>query len=606
MSKTDFGKLLAEATRQRKALLLGLAGSRAQDAADPWPYSLEGGRILYHQYNLSGELVTRPVADFGVTIAAELVSESGAVWYRLQGQTATGRAMALDVSLETFTTTAKLVTALTGAAGAQAPILARMEHHLRPAIQKLTGPDYQQLTRYERTGWTADGQFLIPGREVSGTTLTLPRRLPYRLGQKGANLEQGLLGLRYLVEALPIERSTVALTTFFQAPLARLVGWENERYALFITGQTNAFKTAWAQCAMCLWGDFEAEASLVKLGEGATLNALLRLAVMAADLPLLLDNYKPNTGLGERRLVELIHLILEGGDRDRLTRDSRLMARDGHAIHTWPILTGEDTPGRDAAGMARLLTIPFAPAGGGVNEPLSEAQKRAGHLPAVGAAWLDWLMSEQSEPARQQLQADFGTYRTRWAVYLRAINPHGAGIPRQATHLATNQLTFRLLNDHPDLGPVLQAYQEQHRAGLQGVAAAGVAATTLGLEAGRFLITLSELVTSKRCELLPLGEPGPPSTGHPDRFIGWRDQAGIYLMPALARSAVERVLGPEGLGGVSSRALYEQLRRLGVLATLDREDNRTTRVKRIGSQTHRVLPLKPDALDLKDGPLDGL
>ena len=137
-----------------------------------------------------------------------------------------------------------------------------------------------------------------------------------------------------------------------------------------------------------------------------------------------------------------------------------------------------------------------------------------------------------------------------------------------------------------------------------------MAATTLGLEAGRFLITLSELVISKRCELRPLNEPGPPPTGNPvgqpDRFIGWRDEAGIYLMPALARSAVERVLGPEGLGGVSSRALYEQLRRLGVLAIPDREDNRTTRVKRIGSQTHRVLPLKPDALDLQGGPLDGL
>jgi hypothetical protein len=62
-----------------------------------------------------------------------------------------------------------------------------------------------------------------------------------------------------------------------------------------------------------------------------------------------------------------------------------------------------------------------------------------------------------------------------------------------------------------------------------------------------------------------------------------------------ARREVERVLGPGGLNGVSSRTLHEQLSELGMIAS--RDPGRLTRKIREGGRTHNVLHLLPDALE---------
>ncbi len=55
---------------------------------------------------------------------------------------------------------------------------------------------------------------------------------------------------------------------------------------------------------------FADETNLIKWGEGATSNAIMKYATFAADLPFLIDNYKPNTGAGERGLSRLISQYL--------------------------------------------------------------------------------------------------------------------------------------------------------------------------------------------------------------------------------------------------------------------------------------------------------
>ena len=89
---------------------------------------------------------------------------------------------------------------------------------------------------------------------------------------------------------------------------------------------------------------------------------------------------------------------------------------------------------------------------------------------------------------------------------------------------------------------------------------------------------------------------GSDAGGPPERTLGWECPDGsIYLLPELARREVERVLGPGGLNGVSSRTLHEQLSELGMIAS--RDPGRFTRRVREGGRLHNVLHLLPDALE---------
>jgi hypothetical protein len=66
-------------------------------------------------------------------------------------------------------------------------------------------------------------------------------------------------------------------------------------------------------------------------------------------------------------------------------------------------------------------------------------------------------------------------------------------------------------------------------------------------------------------------------------------------LPELARREVERVLGPGGLNGVSSRTLHEQLSELGMIA--GRDPGRYTCKTSEAGRTHNVLHLRPDVLE---------
>jgi hypothetical protein len=149
-----------------------------------------------------GKLSTEPVliADFTAAITGEQVNEDGSKVFVIDGATVHGRAFHLDVPAQTFSDERQLKALLTEAAGADAPIYSGMHRHLPAAIQKLSKPQMIKRTkRYIRTGW-ANGNFLIPGREPSETSIILPRKLPYSIN-KEANLGIGLDVLRSLLVA---------------------------------------------------------------------------------------------------------------------------------------------------------------------------------------------------------------------------------------------------------------------------------------------------------------------------------------------------------------------------------------------------------------------
>lgn len=563
-----------------------------------WPYGIEDTMLVRYVETKDGETKTIVIADFAATITAEVTDEDGAKTFEICGTATRGGPFRLEVDATIFGHDSKLRAALEAAAGARDPVRSDQAKHLGPAIKLLTRDDQlAQVRRYRRTGWLQN-IFLLPGSEQAGVQIDLPHKLPY--ATQTGDVDAALPVLDRLLQAVDPRISTPIVAMLLQAPLHRVAGWLNERYAIFVQGRTGSLKTSFCQTAMCLYGPgFAHSDNLIKWGEGATRNAVMAFATRAHDMPLLIDNYKPNTGGGDKDFINLIHNILEGGEKDRLNRASEL--KEAKPVHCFPLITGEDTPATDPASLARVLVLKFEWQRGAANPALTYAQDRSQMLCAIGDAWISWLEAEAGRAVAESYAGELNTRRAWWADYLRSLRPDMVNILRVATSLAVNELTWQIACYHPGLGSLLSRYTEAHFAGLQTIAATMADQTTEALAALRYLDALRELVTTGQALLVPrpVGVPTDPDR---DRMIGWRDSDGIYLLPKLALHAVKRLLGPGELAD-SPQTIYAQLDSLGLLAGKDKQQ--TTRQIKIGGANKRVLHIKPGAFDAADDDGDG-
>ncbi len=559
-----------------------------------WPYDVQDGRMVYLYSGRHGVQIV-PIADFVAHIEEEITTEEGEGIYLISGQALHNGTFTTEISAKDFSDERRLKAALDAAAGARDPVRAGMAKHLGPAIKMLTGDNLVRTHRYQRTGWTESGRFLLPGREPAGVTIMLPRKLPYSTSSS-ADLDQGLDALEALLVAMTPQRGAVVIAFALQAALAHRAGWRNERYALFLAGRTGTLKTSFAQVVMSLYGaEFMRDDLLVKWGEGATRNAIMAMATHAHDVPFIIDNFKPSTGGGNADFVNLVHNILEGGEKDRLTRAATL--KDTRPVFTWPLITGEDVPEHDPATLARILIVPFAWRSGEPNQDLTRAQLLAPHLAAVGECWLAWLEGDEGTAVAKTAGEAIREKRDEWAHYLLNQRPDIVNGLRVATNLATNQLTWWVMEQHPILGELAQRYTDAHQEGIGDVARGMARQTAEALEATRFLEGLRQLIAGRRAILLPSRD-STPNVMEQQILIGWKDErlaGGAYILPDLARNLVERYMGPQVLGGISNNTLYAQLQALDMIAGSD--PGRATKVIRTASGTQRTLWLKFEALE---------
>jgi len=550
---------------------------------DTWPYALRDRRMVYLSESADG-VKELTIADFFLLVKERIVTEGDDIW-KLEGEAVRGGKFSFEIAAPDFADDQKLKRAADAASGPLDPVRARMGGHLSAAIQTLSrGEQIITTRRFHRTGWYS-GAFIIPGREAHDTSIDLPQKLAFDF-KKDADLERGRECLIHLCDSHG-GNGIVALMFAFQAPLSKLMGWHNERYALFIRGRTGSLKTSFAQAMMGMYGaGFLSDVNLIKFGEGATHNALMQLAAHASDVPLLFDNFKPNTGWGHRDFVNLIHNILEGGEKERLNRASEL--RNSRQINTWPVITGEDIPDTDAASLARVLVVPFDWRVAGMNQSLAAAQQIAadGDFSAVGNAWIDWLESASGIETTGAAIADFIEMRQTWAARLVEKQPEMVNPMRVASNLATNQMTFQIVRR---VFPELDEYAGAYEKALSVIAGGMAENTSVAIEAERFIAALRELLASGRYVLRRLDD----ELG--SQGLGWMNGDGsAYVMPVIARRAVEDLLGRDDLNGISNNTLYAQLKERGYLYP---GAEKTTTTKRLAGGVKRVLHLSHKAIE---------
>lgn len=561
-----------------------------------WPYSVKDGRMVLLKEDKDGEIESIPIASFTASIVGQVEDEDGAKTFIIGGEAVRGGSYTLEIAADHFGNTSELRAALEQAVGPYDPVYTRMAEHLVPAIKIFTtADDLETVHRYRRTGWRS-GDFLMPGLPLDGTRIELPEKLPYRVSAD-ADLSTGCAALVNLLECVDPAISAPVLTMLLQAPLHRPAGWQNERYGMFIQGRTGSLKTSFTQTAMSIYGPgFSNDRTLIKLGEGATRNAIMAYATNAHDMPFFIDNYKPNTGFGFHDLVNLIHNILEGGEKDRLNRASQI--KEARPVHCFPIITGEDVPDHDPATLARLLLVAFEWQAGQPNDRLSAAQMDSEHLQAVGLAWLAWVMSEEGQRIIRETARTLPALRNNWAAHLRDLRKDMVNILRVATNLATNELTWSIALQHPTLGELLTPYTKAHGDGLRRIAENMAKSTTEALECVRFLGALRELLATGQGVLIPRGLPAADMSQHDrERLIGWKDDAGIYLLPTVALERIRKLLGQQSITA-SLQVLYSQFDGMKLIA--GRGKDKVTRPIKMWGELYRVLHLLPDVLEPTD------
>ena len=541
----------------------------------------------------------RTIADLTAEIKRVVTDEGGERHLVITGRGWRSGKFTIEVAAGEFESTAKLKAAL-GSACPLDPIYPRMGEHLSSAI-KTVSQSPERVARYQRTGW-ASGTFLLPGRDLDGVTVEVPGDLPY-MATAAADVDEALGALDALIRSIGPAVTAPILAFLLGAPLAKPAGWRERRHGVMAIGRTGVLKTSFVQAAMAIYGsDFARRESYIRWGAGATQNALMALATSAADLPIFVDNYKPGLGGGSRAFVNLIHLMVEGGEKARLNRAAEL--RDTRPIFTWPIFTGEDMPDVDAAALARLLVIQFPwRDGAGINHDLEAAQQAADHLPAIGQRWIEWIEEGDFSHARQL----FDEERQAWIDYLGARHPGAQNKLRLAQNLATNRAAWLIALNHPDLGAVLKSYDGDHLAGLRAAAAHVAAGTGDALEVLRLLNGLRQLLGTGQVYFATVadGSAAPAKTIHPwagalggiDRRqaqqIGWLDDDDVYLLPDVALEAYRRVFRDD-LGDVSVGAISRQLDGLNALASTT--GDRLQKKKQIAGERYLFWHIKLQTL----------
>lgn len=566
---------------------------------ESWPYDVDEGRLCLLSKKINEDdgsvgITATPICDFTATIAEEGTTEEGAKVYTISGCAVRSGPFTCDIEAELFGDDRKLRALLEAAAGAKDPVRAGMAKHLGPAIKLMTNGDLRHTQRFTRTGWH-EGKFLIPGREPEGLSVRLSRKLPYRV-LADRDVAQGIEAMDAAVKFVGPEIGTIVFAHLFLAPLANLAGWRNERCGLFIAGRTGTQKSSVAQVAMCLYGpDFILDENLIKWGEGATRNAVMSYATATSDMPLLVDNYKPTTGSGGHDFTNLVHNLMEGGEKERLNRAAQL--RETKPVFAWPVFTGEDVPDKDPASIARVIVVNFQK--GRDMTLLTAAQGKAGHLCAVGASWLEWLESEDGQKAVQEVAVDFDQARNDWYAKVKETSPSTVNPMRVATNLALNELVWLVLMQHPTLGEWAASHMEAHLQGLQHTVGTMTNLTGQSLEANRFVDALRESIASGRVLIIKEKNVSPETLVDPrdrDRVVGWSDGGkGIYLLPDVTMIMLQRIVGLD-FGGLSKNTLYAQLDELGMIASKS-ADGKSTVSQRVGGKPQRVLHLTGIDLD---------
>ena len=508
------------------------------------------------------------ICDWVFKVVGEISSENGPTICEIEGKTCTGKKFSFTATQDEISDARAFQKICRQKIGSGFVLNAGKEKHLAPVLDTFTNvAEIKQTRKFARAGWTDNREFLIEGMTPENVICELPRELAYAVRTPKPDENEYVKSLLSgLFSAHKAEISTVSIAFTLLAPLARLIGWHDEKFALFLTGRSGVFKTSFAQMALSIYGDFGHDDKLLRFGNGGTVNALMTYPASACDLPLMIDNFKPETGNGRKDAQTLVHGLIEGTEKKRCNQDGSL--RKSRELGAWMLFTGEDTIS-DTASVARQIICEVR-YDSNENEGLSWVQEKSTDLPLVGGAWLSWLIEngQDLQDAIKDAKSKFGARRGKWVTLMRKSNNDMVNALRVATSLTLLESAWDIASKHPVFSETLEEFEEDFLNSLENISSKMAQSSAESHECIRFINALKALLDSRDVALIDRYE----NIDSDDRraLIGWKDDDSIYLNPELSFAAALKFLSQQGgLNGVSPATIWKQLDQLGYLESRD-------------------------------------
>jgi hypothetical protein len=501
--------------------------------------------------------------------------------------------------------------------------------HLKFAIQYLSHRGATPINRtvFNHTGWReidrawvylSAGAVIGADGPVEGIDVDLGDLGDlYRLPPPSCTPEQRREAATASMEAATIAPPEVAIPLIacvYLAPFAQQLGVD---LAVWLEGPSRSMKSTLAAVMAAHFGAGAERTALAASWLDTAKSISHRLFVLADGLAVI-DDYAPQASAGDQAKIDrTVHEVLRGiGNRvgrGRLTSDIKLQTR--RPPRALALSTAEQYLHGESIS-ARLFGVTMTPRSLDM-ERLNRAQAaaKAGTLARAMADYLS-TVARDFVRCRDAARADWQRLRDEAMTaglcgrtpdqvaflligYGKALNHwQGAGLLSPDTKITMFTEARRVLYE-------LAKIHERRIASAQ--------------PADTFVSILADLLLSGEAYLRGTDDQKPAV--HPDRYgwradgasgahIGWVDEGKeeLYLLREAALAAIKdrgrRIDNPLN---ISSSALLRQLKDRGFLLTGDEEQrdgksvDRTSRVKRIGNKTVRVLVLPLSVLDHEGG-----
>lgn len=439
-------------------------------------------------------------------------------------------------------------------------------------------------TVYKRLGWHGE-KFVIPGM-VEDREILPESKLNFSV--ENGDVEKGMACLEACVKVTSDFAFLPFLLTALLAPASKKLGLDQYKFCPFAVGQTGNFKTTLAKHATMIYGR-ELGKSFLRFGEGATVGSIIKTCSTASDLPILIDNYKPNLAGGEADLLKIVQAVVEGKEKLRLDQQGNF--RPSETLGAWVLITGEASIQDDTSAIARCLEIQFKKSTDALKH-LETISQHESELPSLGKAWLEWLQGDDGQKACDSTKNRWIEINRKWN---EVANKSGAqNSARIAANLSCLEIAFELATTSQ-----LFSWLSKYETGLLELLykiLGGMSKTTLEAREGtRFLESLSELIASGSV-ILAENKAAHPSTTDTKQFIGWDDKPNesVYLLPSVALQAAKKLKDIR----ITNNSLHSQLDELGAIAEKDKDQ--ITVLRRVGGKQQRVLAISRKFLFSED------
>lgn len=561
-----------------KADLMPLLRQAAKQTTDDVPAYIERDNVIYvHMQKIDeraafGEYVA--LSNFTARVTADILRDNGQETERfieIGGKLWDGTQLpAIQVKSTEFTDMKWAI----GQWGARVSLATGrwVADHVRKAIQELSEGKYGERRVYTHTGWREiDGRwaFLHASGAIGADDVTV--ELPSELVNYTLPVDDSVYPVEAmrasvaLLDSMPTDIVYPLYAAIFLAPLSEFL---SPNFTTWTEGRSGAGKTTVNALMLSHFGPNFDHDSVPATWRG-TDNSLEQLTFHAKNIPLLIDDYKPQTNhYDKQRSMGAVQRIVEAvSSRQGKSR----MGQATYAPRGVVMSTAEISMG-GLSNNARLLTVRLDP--GDLNfEKIGQCQANA-HLYSYAMTGFIRYIAENWDALAAQLPA---TMKDERATIKSA---HA----RLSTTAATIITAFSCAMSYAvQIGAISQAAADDHiricrEVVVEAVAAQDelVAAQDPALEFLQTLVTMLRqrqikfeqkfIDNAARQEAEKKGDPLGLG-GYYGEVQGWCDSASVYLLPS-AYNAVSLFAHRQGRSfAVDERDLRRALRDSGYLAT---------------------------------------